>query len=243
MKLITLNIWGARVREPFLDFIRKNQNIDMFCFQELYDKSVSKLSDDEKEGKSPNINSELKELLPEHRSFFRPILKGEYGIGVFIKKEIDVLGEGEIMIHTNTKHPIDTGHHDRNMQWLQFTKKGKVYSVLNVHGLWNGAGKSDTPDRLAQAKRIRDFMKTINTPVILCGDFNLRPDTESVGILEKGMNNLVKSHGVKTTRTSFYNKPEKFADYIFTSPEIAINRFEVMPDEVSDHAPLMLDFD
>jgi endonuclease/exonuclease/phosphatase family metal-dependent hydrolase len=42
---------------------------------------------------------------------------------------------------------------------------------------------------------------------------------------------------------SFYEKPEKFADYMFVSKGIAVRDFQVLPDEVSDHAPLFLDFD
>ncbi len=85
-------------------------------------------------------------------------------------------------------------------------------------------------------------MDTINTPKILCGDFNLKPDTESMKILEKDMDNLIKIYKITSTRTSLYPKEEKFADYILTSKEIVLNKFEVLPDEVSDHAPLLLDF-
>jgi len=85
-------------------------------------------------------------------------------------------------------------------------------------------------------------MDTINTPKILCGDLNLRPDTESMRILEHGMNNLITEYSIQSTRTRYYTKPEKFADYILTSPEILINEFRVMPEEVSDHCPLYLDF-
>ena len=56
------------------------------------------------------------------------------------------------------------------------------------------------------------------------------------------MNNLVERYGVTSTRTRFYPKEEKFADYIFTSPEIQVNHFEVLKDQVSDHAPLLLEF-
>lgn len=85
-------------------------------------------------------------------------------------------------------------------------------------------------------------MDTINTPKILCGDFNLRPDTESMNIIEQGMNNLIKINNISSTRTRYYKKEEKFADYILTSPDIVVNEFAVLSDEVSDHAPLYLDF-
>jgi len=56
------------------------------------------------------------------------------------------------------------------------------------------------------------------------------------------MNNLIKKHKVTSTRTSFYPRKEKYADYVFTSPDITVNKFEVLQDEVSDHAPILVEF-
>ena len=242
MKLITLNIWGGHVQAPLLKFINSHSDTDIFCFQEVYHNAENKMSTDDKEV-SLNIFSQIAKLLPKHDGFFRPVLKNSFGIGMFIKKSIEVLEEGDINIHDNPNYPGYGPTHPRNLQWVECRINQEIYSILNVHGLWNGMGKTDTPDRIAQSQRIREFMDTINTPKIVCGDFNLRPDTKSLEIVEHGMNNLVKIHNVTSTRTSLYPKPEKFADYIFTSPEIIVNSFAVLEDEVSDHAPLLLDFD
>jgi endonuclease/exonuclease/phosphatase family metal-dependent hydrolase len=53
----------------------------------------------------------------------------------------------------------------------------------------------------------------------------------------------VDKHGIETTRTEFYTGEDKHADYIFVSPEIFVEKFAVLPDVVSDHAPLSLEFD
>ena len=89
---------------------------------------------------------------------------------------------------------------------------------------------------------MKDFLNTLDAPVILCGDFNLRPDTESIKILEENMHNLVKDYNIQSTRTSLYPKAERFADYILTSNEIIVQDFKVLPDEVSDHSPLWVEF-
>jgi endonuclease/exonuclease/phosphatase family metal-dependent hydrolase len=115
-------------------------------------------------------------------------------------------------------------------------------TVVNVHGLWNGKGKTDTDERIEQSQKIVNFIKTIKIKVILCGDFNLRLDTQSLAMIEgTGLRNLIREYNIPSTRTSLYGKPEKHADYIFTSPEIKIRHFSVMPDEVSDHSPLLLE--
>ncbi len=238
---MTLNIWGGHIRIPLLDFIKSHQDIDIFCFQEVYHKSRYKISDDDRDV-SLDIFSELQELLPEHHGFFRPVIENGYGIGMFVKKKIEVLEEGDISIHENPDYPGHGPTHSRNLQWLKYRLNDATFFILNVHGLWNGRGKTDTPERIAQSQRIREFMNSLNAPIILCGDFNLRPDTESVKILTKDMNNLIQMHGITSTRTPFYPKEEKYADYVFTSPNINVNTFEVLKDEVSDHSPLLLHF-
>lgn len=245
MKLITLNTWGGRVKEPFVEFIEKYRDVDIFCFQEVYDKSEEILGEEYPDS-NHNLFIELTDLLPNHNGFFRPALHGVYGIAIFIKKDYLVSDEGEILIHARNQDGVmNDGHHDRNMQWIKFSCDGRAYTVFNVHGLWNGKGKDDTQERISQSKIIKECINGTPDPKILCGDFNLNPETESVVILEKGMNNLVKDYAISTTRTNIYfakpGKTEKFADYIFTSPDIRVKNFAVLPDEVSDHAALFLE--
>ncbi|CAM3015153.1 endonuclease/exonuclease/phosphatase family protein [Legionella worsleiensis] len=241
MKLITLNIWGGHLRNPLLKFIHHNRDIDIFCLQEVYSNAHRTLNDKEREI-SLNIFSDLQKLLPNHYAIFKPAVENVYGIALLVKNSIDIISEGEINIHQKQHYPGIGLNHDRNLQWIECQINQKLYAIINIHGLWNGQGKKDTPERLNQSHRIRQFMDTLNTPKILCGDFNLRPDTESMRILEQGMNNLIKTYNIRSTRTRFYTKEEKFADYILTSPEIKVNDFKVMADEVSDHSPLLLDF-
>ena len=241
MKLITLNIWGGHVREPLLAFIKAYQEVDIFCLQEVYHQAFEKVSTEDRQV-SLNIFAELQALLPNHQAFFRPTVDNVYGLGMLIKKNVDIIGEGEVSIHENPNYPGRGPSHARNLQWVECHFNNTIYSILNVHGLWNGKGKTDTPERLEQSHRIKTFVDTIHTPKVLCGDFNLRPDTESMKMLDEGMHNWVRLRNIASTRTSFYTKEEKFADYMLTSPEIEVNHFEVLKDEVSDHAPLFLEF-
>jgi endonuclease/exonuclease/phosphatase family metal-dependent hydrolase len=91
-------------------------------------------------------------------------------------------------------------------------------------------------------------LQRLKAPFIVCGDFNLRPDTESLKQIETsvpGIKNWISLTGAVSTRSQYYPKPEKFADYIFTSPGIEVCRFEVLSgeqDQISDHLPLLLEF-
>lgn len=121
---------------------------------------------------------------------------------------------------------------------------GKKVLIVNVHLTHRPEGKSDSEKRFKQSKIIIDFLGMFDCPKILVGDFNLLPDTESIAMIERaGMRNLIKEYNVTSTRTELYKKPLQFADYIFVSPEINVREFKVLPDVVSDHAPLYLDFE
>ena len=241
MKLMTLNIWGGHIKKPLLEFIKSHRDVDIFCLQEVYSDASQKISMEDREV-SLNILSELQAILTEHDAFFRPVVDNVFGIGMLVKKEMDVLDEGEIIIHDNPNYTGRGPTHSRNLQWLQYRSQQAIHSVINVHALWNGRGKTDTPERIAQSNKIKDFLSTINTPKILCGDFNLRPDTESIKLIETGMTNLIEQYAIQSTRSSLYQKAEKFADYIFVSPEIKVNTFDVLKAEVSDHLPLLLNY-
>ncbi len=241
MKLITLNIWGGHVNAPLLAFIKEHADVDIFCFQEVYHNAQSKVSTDDRLVHL-SIFSDFEALLPNHRGLFRPVVGEGYGISCFVKKDIEVVNDGEMEVYNNPYYCGMGPSHSRIIQWITCKVMGQTYAVMNFHGLWNGQGKADAPERLMQSQKIMEFMDGITVPKILCGDFNLRPDTQSLQMLEEKMHNLNRSHNVQSTRSSYYTKEEKFADYILTSPEVVVNAFGVLEKEVSDHYPLYLDF-
>jgi endonuclease/exonuclease/phosphatase family metal-dependent hydrolase len=91
----------------------------------------------------------------------------------------------------------------------------------------------DTPERLAQAHRLLDVATRVaapGDPQVVCGDFNVEPDSETFKILAGiGLTDLVTTHGFEGTRTSHYNKPGRFADYMLVNNAVEIRRFTVVP--------------
>lgn len=254
MKLITLNTWGGRAgKEKLLSFLDKHKNeVDIFCLQEIWEESYGDLSGVKVGGLEFNESNvmvhglqEISQLLSDFVPYFRPHHGDHYGLLMMVKKNISVEVEGEVFVHQYKGFVPDgdIGGHARNIQFITTDFGGSKLTIINFHGLWNGKGKTDTEDRINQSNKIKDFIKTLQGEVVLCGDFNLNPETESVKIIENiGLKNLVKDYKVETTRTSYYTKPEKFADYIFVSNNIEVKDFKVLPDEVSDHAALYLEF-
>lgn len=240
--LISLNLWGGHVFRPLLEFISDYQDVDIFCFQELYHNAPHKFSTDNKEV-NLELFSILEEKLPNHTGLFAPVVETWYGIGIFLKNDINILDNGTIFIHENPDYSGWGPTHSRKLQWAKVRlKNSDELMIVNVHGLWNGEGKTDTPARINQSRKIKEFINSVKIPMIVCGDFNLRPNTESLKIVSAGMTDLISKYEIESTRTSLYEKNERFADYIFTSSNLSIKDFKVLPEEVSDHSALLLKF-
>ncbi|MDP1707092.1 MAG: endonuclease/exonuclease/phosphatase family protein [bacterium] len=253
MRIISLNTWGGRAgKEKLLKFFKEHADTtDIFCLQEIWADAYTHLDGHLAGGvaiKHEQIMThglqEISEILPKHTAFFRPHFMDNYGLLMFVDKNISVVGEGEIFVYREKGHipEKDVGTHARNIQYVTIEAASGPITVINFHGLWNGEGKGDSDDRLEQSKKILEFTKNLRTPFVLCGDFNLLPDTRSLQRFEEaGLRNLIKEFGITSTRTSFYTKPQKFADYAFISKGIDLKEFKVLSDEVSDHAPLLIE--
>jgi endonuclease/exonuclease/phosphatase family metal-dependent hydrolase len=243
MKLISLNIWGGKVHEPLIEFFKKYQDeIDIFCLQEAFNNAITARPIHDES--VMNIFDELAHVLPNHTGYFNPSQTNEEGIATFARNDLSIKKQGDTFVFRwlDAMENNDARTMGRNMQYIEVEENGKSVTIANVHGLWNGVGKTDTEDRLEQSKNIKSFLGSIDGDKILCGDFNLLPDTHSLALLEDGYRNLVKEKGITSTRSHFYSKPEKFADYILVTPDVEVKEFKVLEDVVSDHLPLLLEF-
>jgi endonuclease/exonuclease/phosphatase family metal-dependent hydrolase len=253
MKIVTLNTWGGRAgKDLLLSFFEEHKNdIDVFCLQEIWSAPHTHLDGHDAGGvpiDHKNIMThgmqDKSETLSEHVGYFRPHFGDNYGLMMFVRKGLEVIAEGEIFVYKEKGYVPDgdLGNHARNIQHITLLINNNPVTIINFHGLWNGNGKTDTEDRLNQSKNIIKFIDSLNSECVFCGDFNLLPHNKSIKLFEEyGLTNLIKENEVQSTRTSFYTKPEKYADYIFVSKGISVKDFKVMPDEVSDHLPLYLE--
>jgi endonuclease/exonuclease/phosphatase family metal-dependent hydrolase len=231
--------------EGLADFVaRQADTVDFFCFQEVYKNASESLR--EAPETRLNLYDELKSLLPKHDGYFMPQVTGT-GIATFVRKEFGIEETSERMILTaeelaHFKMPDGNAYYPRPL--LRVGVREPHIVICNVHGA-PGSAKKDTPERELQTTRIIDALTADSRPKILAGDFNLNPETRAIAALDSLMQNPLKGSDYATTRSRFYERKEElpFADYIFVSPELQIKRFEVLSDEVSDHLPLLLDFE
>ncbi|MBI4097444.1 MAG: endonuclease/exonuclease/phosphatase family protein [Candidatus Levybacteria bacterium] len=258
MKLVTLNLWGGKVYKPLLKFIKENnRKIDIFCFQEMFQSSENKFSN----GIKTNLYDDFSRIFKDYVGFFAPTFTGydtqekvdfdlSFGQATFIKKNIELISEKTSFVHGkfDYKPPVTIpGIKDgldlpRNIHCLKVKVNNKELLIGNLHGYWLPDSKNDTPGSIRQMRKVKKIFSSFPGPKILAGDFNLRPDTKSIKMLEEDMINLIIEYGVTNTRSNLHKREEKFADYIMVSDKVRVNNFEVIDKHVSDHLPLLLDF-
>jgi len=258
MRLLSLNLWGGRQGNLLFDYLKQQAaTTDIFCFQEVFS-TQSEI----KNYKSARINlfGELCSLLTGYQPLFSKTYTGwvdrqpvgfevAEGQAMFVKKPIAIREHGQIYIHGSeiTQITPDFTNEPKDLQYQILNFGGGDFMIANVHGMWHPGEKLDTPQRLEQSKKIRALTDSFAGPKIVCGDFNLMPGTASVKILEENLVNLIKQYNITNTRNEVswkeFGTKQHFADYTFVSPEVKVTSFEVPYNLVSDHLPLVLNFD
>lgn len=248
IKIISLNTWGGMGgTEGLLSFFKTYQDTDLFCLQETWNGGAGEKAANAAGRSLERVDTELlpkiKAILPDHVAYFHSQHVSYFGITIFVRRSFSVIDEGAVCVYREPGYVSaeDIADHARILQYLTLETGGGLLTVCNIHGAWQPGGKTDTPERLDQSQRIINFTNRFSHPLILAGDFNLTLNTRSVQMIEEaGWENLIRTHGVTSTRTSFYDKPEKFADYVFTKNGVNAEEFRVLPEQVSDHSPLFL---
>jgi len=247
MKLISLNTWAGRVgKDIFLDFFERHKDVDIFCLQEVWQGGHEHASL-WGENIDTTLMTSISSVLTEHEVLFYPHYMDWYGIAIYVKKDIRIIEEGDIFVFKYRENMFDDDkakNHARNIQWIKIDTDKGPRTIINFHGLWNGISKEDTKERMIQADNIVKFLKNVSSSHVLCGDFNLMPENKSLKMIEDlGMRNLITEFDIISTRSSHYKKPERFADYTLVDKGIQVHDFKVLPDEVSDHLAMYLEFD
>lgn len=267
MRLICLNAWGGNLYEPLAAYI-ESVRADILCLQEVtwaVEPTPEKVFFRNHGFDLPqheDLFAALSKILPDHQGQFLPASQGDvvdedgngylsrFGIATFIHRDFAITGQSHGFVHgAYIADGWGTPPVPRNMHALRLVDldTGRPFIVAHLHGLRDPAGKHDTPDRVRQAERIVELLLALrrnDEPVVLCGDLNLLPESATFDRLaELGLRDLVTGNGFTDTRTSLYEKPGRYADYLLATPGIKVQHFDVVAEpEVSDHRALLLDF-
>ncbi|MBI4086091.1 MAG: endonuclease/exonuclease/phosphatase family protein [Candidatus Liptonbacteria bacterium] len=241
MKLICLNIWGGKLFEPLVEFIKRSaETADIFCFQEVFQTPGEPLygelaSPEFIEGTEPkplpsgghaDMFAVFEKILPDFRGYFAKNEEGwdfhqpvsfpiALGQASFVRNALTVRAHRQISVYETASGKVEEKwERPRGMQYLEIDDgKDMPLRIFNLHGLLDSGHKRDTEKRLAHFELARKYVDEAVSRTILCGDFNAYPDTRSVGMFEEKMRNLLKEYGMPRTRNSNYADMEKYSDY------------------------------
>jgi endonuclease/exonuclease/phosphatase family metal-dependent hydrolase len=265
LRVICLNAWGGKFYDRLISYLQ-DASPDVLCLQEVVH---SPTSNKEwlvyRDGshvleQRANLFADVSKVLPEHHAVFCPAAQGvlweaetpvlsQWGLATFVRRSLTIVGQMQGFVHKQYssdgfgEHPRSRSAHAVRVFDHQ---SGSPITIAHMHGLRDLNGKMDTPARLEQARKLACIVQSVSQPddrVVVCGDFNVEPDSETFDVLSQiGLFDLVKGSGSAGTRTSYYRNPGAYADYMLVNKKTRVRRFSVVHQpEVSDHCPLLLD--
>ncbi len=226
MKIIFLNTLNAKIHDKIEDYIKSEvPTTDVFCLQEVH----------------PEMRALAKEILTDYEEIFgyKKITEKEYySVATYVRKGLSI---------SASKTVSESDKYGGLGVYAEVIVNEKPMQIVNFHGI-PVHDKLDTPETIQTSQGIIDMLKEKEGLKIVGGDFNVLPDTKSISMFgNAGYKRLIKEYNIPTTRNelAWERFPAKlfFSDYIFTSPELQIQSFEVPNMIVSDHLPLLLEFE
>lgn len=243
VKILTLNLFeGGLFWENIRAFLLR-EDFDILCLQEAF-------NGDAHQPLSFQSISRLNALFPSFYSYYSPELfeiwpHGQGDGGNAIYSRFPLSQERTIFLHREYQKILrprredDFSHYPKNLQHIVATIGEKKLHVCNMHGIW-GLDGGDTPQRLRMSKLIVKEIKE-KQPVVLLGDFNLKPDTKTIVNIENHLKNLFSGELTSTFNMRHKTNPvyaSAVVDMMFTSKDTTVVEKKVYSDDVSDHIPL-----
>ena len=241
MKLLQLNAWGGRLEKQIVQLL-KEQSADLVCLQE----AISTKGD----GALSVTVEQLQKYANYGHAYCSPVfsfhlMNKDALFGNAILSRLPLATAETIFTNQQFKADFDFDSDDyniRNFQHVTFNLGNHTLHVLNHHGHHIHQHKNGDEQTLRQMNQIAQYILKLEGPIILTGDFNLEPESSSIGVINLILRNLSSEYGLKTTRTQFTPKME-VCDYIFVSDEVKVSDFKALDDLVSDHKALILEFE
>ena len=132
------------------------------------------------------------------------------------------------------RFPLTPGRHLRGAAFVRGSVRGGRFTVSGSHLA------TDPAERPAQAALWKDALDAIEGPVIAAGDLNEGPGGGAWRTVEDGLVSLAAGRFTYPATL-----PARLIDGLFVTPDIAIEKYEVVESDLarraSDHLPVLAD--
>lgn len=238
IKFVNLNIWyGGDLFHEAVKFLQA-ENSDVIALQEVTGKNFA----------------DLKNFLGYKYYCWKPSLihiteNGEVPIGnAVFSKFLIVSHEATfyerplskvILFNPKTNHLIP-----RNLLHATLNVEGSIINVFTTQGIW-GKDDKDNPQRMKMAEIVASKVHALPN-IILSGDFNVDQNTQAIAQIEKELKNVFKNELKSSFNLKWKTQPgfaKSVVDFIFTSPNIKALEHHMFQVNISDHMPLVANFE
>jgi len=235
-------MWGGRLDRELRKFMIAEKP-DILCLQEAISFDASNDS-----GFFFTIENIQAELGLKY-SVIAPVFSFRYmnGVAKFsncILSRYPILKSETVFTHLEHKEDFIFGQDSsnvRNFIHAVIETDKKQCNILTHHGYHVPEHKHGNEETMRQMALLSNYIKELDGPVILTGDFNLAPTSESLKELNSQLTNLSMTHKLETTRNQLVYKTE-VCDYVFVSDQVKVDSFKAREEIVSDHKALELKF-
>lgn len=243
-KLITYNIWHGAYFEEVKDFLR-SEAADIVCIQEIGRDGLGFARDSTDMVKV--MGREL-DMRGEYEEMFRGnIGQGEYGFGVAIFSRFTLIEKRILNYELESREVLEPAIKDRynlprRLIGLRYEELGDLW-VFTTHF-------TITPDtlptehQLTQAKVVQEYVSHYHE-LILCGDMNTVPDTETYRMLSQGMMDVsLPEKPTLHPRIHLVGDKGYHVDYVFyRSSRLKHVSTRIPLVDGSDHLPIVVEFE
>lgn len=269
IKILQLNIFQGKFLDEVLKFVKQN-DIDILHFQEVTGGQMSQGGKYRYPGGSDEFNKEanekhagvdcfeeIKDILKMNGVLVKTTcLEGDknsyMGNATFYKSSIKLLDYRTIWMKEYfeiNKDFTDIPELSRASLISRFEIFSKKFSTVNTHFAW-GPNQYDEPYKIEQAKILYKELANISSTLIITGDFNVTPMTETASMFNDfGKNLIQENHVVNTLNPRTHPAKVLFppgiaVDYVIVSENINVKSFEVVDKtDLSDHFGLLTSFE
>lgn len=243
MKLLQLNTWSCKLAPEIVKLLDE-ESPDIVTFQE----AVSTTHD----GKILDTIDSVFDEHPFSSRYYAPLVEFAFmhhqaSRGNLIASNLPFTAQSQLWTHGSLATDFDyedSGGYNVARNIVHITHKldnGTPLHFLTLHGYHLKEHKLGNEETLRACQMLVDYVHSLEGGIIVTGDFNLAPESESIQLVNRSLHNLSVEYGLTTTRNHLTTKRE-VCDYIFVNDHINVSAFLMSDMIVSDHNALTLEF-